>query len=234
MDAAPFLKNEDWEGYKQKFFPVETKPQRKDLESCEYCGGLIVRCGKNGDAQGVCTECAVVAWEGLAEHTTNNTEWGSYSKDRIHVYSRLRNFKDFLRRMQAHQRSQMLDTDRERLKHWISLQETKITPTEIVEGLRQLGLLAKHRLHKQCLARELGGWQAPHLTHHETCQLIFGFAEVEKGWLLVKHGTRKIFMSYPFVYDQLCARLGFEHLRFVPQLNEITITKTTHTMEISL
>lgn len=111
----------------------------------------------------------------------------------------------------------------------------KITEKHVLANLKQMGVLEKFRRHKERLTWEYNGksfnpdnkW--PVILHMEYMALCLHFTFVERAWDNTKHkrkgDKRKIFLNYPFVFDQLCAKLGYEHLRVVKQLKNAKLLK---------
>jgi len=216
MDAAPFLKDGDWDGYARHFDGAE---EAADINRCEHCGGYIVHCG---NSSGVCADCAVVAWEGLGpdQHLNLTYERKISTRHRIHKYNRFVNFKDMLRRIQANNRCEMKVTQRQELSVLLKASNLPITPKLILVCLRKMGVLEKHRRHKERLAWEYGRWNAVTMLFDEYANMCIWFKRVMYAWDRLDHrrDRRKVFMNYAFVYDQICQLLHYTHLRVVPQL----------------
>ena len=240
LDAQEFLKTCDWEGYKSKFnlHTPETKkkspPTRRETQQCKDCGGYIREC--EGEATGICGECGTIAWQGIGNiHLEDHFsyEYLTRNKYKVHVYQRFVNFKDLLRRIQGLNKCLMPSEDRQKLALAIAaLKPDVIDPTTITRALKTIGLLDKHRRHKETLAREFGGHKTVELTWTEFDTLCTMFVQVERAWEATKHkrrrDKRKVFMNYPFVFDQLCALAGFEHLRVVRQLKSDKLRGVQH------
>ncbi len=223
LDATEYLQNNDWEGYKEKFIVKTAEPRTINIRECKDCKGPIISDGPNGNSKLVCSECGIVSYQGGGWNSGDNITWERKmnTKHRIHKYIRLVNFKDLLRKLQANNRCCILDEDRQRLVDVINANGAhETTPADVLDYLKELKLVHKHRRHKERLAWEHGNWKAPRITFTEYRHLCDLFRQVERVWKCVKgpNDKRKVFLNYPFCYDQLCKLAGYEHLRVLPQL----------------
>ncbi len=226
LDAMEFLQNDDWTGYKAKFLVEEEdrgskrrKTTREDITKCRDCKGPIITTGPNGTSGAVCSECGIVAWTGHGWNLSDNITFERMvrTKQRIHVYKRLVNYKDILRRIQADNRCEMIPEHRDILKDKLKGID-HITPSVILAKLKEMGIVEKHRRHKERLAWEYGNYSVPTIRYDEYRQLCKGFREYERAWAAVKspNDKRKVFMSYACVHDQLCKKYGYDRLRVLP------------------
>lgn len=83
-----------------------------------------------------------------------------------------------------------------------------------------MGIREKHRRHIERLAWQYGWYEPVRISHHQYQTLCSDFIRVEWAFNAIKRpsDSRKVFMNYPFVYDQICARHNFHDIRVMPQL----------------
>ena len=238
LDAQPFVRAGDWEGYKAKFGPPQPrgKPQHADLSKCTQtgCKGTVRETPLS--ATGICEACGTVVYEGIGTRIEDHFDWDYKQRCgyKVHLYSRFVNFKDLLRRIQGLNQCQMLPADRDKLA--VAVPQVAgtmpVTPVIICAALKHIGLLDKHRRHKERLAIDFGWKPLITLTHDEYHSLCRLYIQVDRAWTATKHrrtaDTRKVFLNYPFVYDQLCVLINAPHLRVVPQLKSKKLLDKQH------
>ena len=220
LDSLPFIKNQDNQGY-MEFFGYAQKESKKellaraerDMYECAECGGYLIDCGGSG----VCTDCAVVAWEGLciAAKNTMTYERCQTTRVRIHRYVRLVHFKDYMRSLHGEIPCKLTAADEERVV--LALEPgTAITPTTVLAALKKCKLNYKHRKHKEFLAWKLSGrtWRSSVILHADYVQMCKMFRAIERLWdkpsFKRLKGKRKVFLSYPYVFWRLAQLIGKE------------------------
>ena len=230
LDAQEFLKDDDWIGYQQAFITEPPDVEIIDIRTCKDCKGPIVAHGPQGNSGLVCEDCGVVATIGQGWNMSDNLTFqrSRQTKHRIHVYSRLVNYKELLRRMQGNNRCRIKPMDKRILTDKLKGQDA--TPVTVLEALRDMKLTQKHRRHKERLAWELGYRDLPTLTYQEFRTLCKGFKLYERAWANIKqpHDKRKVFVNYGCINKALCKKYDLPHLDRIPEIKSSVLRGKQH------
>lgn len=228
LSSVSFLESGDLTGWKKAhqtqdqevLTTVEVTPADGPNSSTHYHDiNVCPMCGADSCVEDVvndivvCRECCVVV-----ETCILRTDPGHTSIERLknihkvkkHLYKRLCHFKEYVQLLMGNYKCNMTDQEE---KDLLAILDGNVTPNTVVAGLKKLNLNKKYRKHKECIARKLGGYQLFKMNNPMIWrEMIRRFIRVEHVWKY--HGKeiapkRKIFLSYPFVFWQLCHQLGY-------------------------
>ena len=204
--------------YLQNYYPdLHKKEQQTTMHerkyNCSYCNGPIIVEISNGG--GVCENCGIEAWTGLGDANMQNTSFNhKYTKKRVHLYSKIVHFKDYICLLCGTRNNYIDPKVYETLKAEAH-PPLLITPTWVIAVLRK-HKLAKVRKHAPRLAMEIGKhWIPVQITGFELYNVLKTFHKIEYNYsLITKPGVvkRKVFLSYPYTYYRICQHLGYLHL----------------------
>jgi hypothetical protein len=185
------------------------------IDVCPHCDGDV----KTDDrgCTGVCTSCGAVAFEGIGQASIHNTSFNhQITPRRVHRYSRIVHFKDYICFMCA-TRGGYIDPDvLEYLTEELKPENT--TPEEIIRVLvrRKWG---KYRKHAPRLAVTIsnGLWQPVKIAGMQLYAILNRFRLIDLCFNEAKAiftGTvhRKVFFSYSYIYYRICMLEKLPHL----------------------
>lgn len=216
MDSLEYINNNDLQGYNRKFSPTPQKSQGGILASdfnlnCACGGYLVVSSGEE-----TCIECGVIVPGSNLGNDENHMAYDRMRgpRIRIHRYKRIVHFYEFIRFLQGHVVCRIDDADLKRVRDHLA--DTEITPWTVQYSLLKCGL-QRYRKHRHYLAKVLSGgeWQPVDISPDVLFQLMKLFKQINELWSRQHKdiaGTRKVFLSYPFTYYQLCRKIGREDL----------------------
>jgi hypothetical protein len=235
MSCQSYLKESDLSGWISTFAPeliprtVEPPAKRRRCSPNAVLWAPHPPCGKCRSTEiiedvkegcVVCTACGMVQTSVLiqSEHGAHTTIAKMTSLDRyvVHHYSRVVYFRSFMQSLQGDTRPQYSPEDVLVLRRVVGgIDVTKITP-DVVQCALRVSKLTKFRRHKVRFAEILsdGHFKAPLIPSDVFYKLLKLFRRVEVAWeqVVKKQNTRRVFISYPYVYYQLCHHLGLPDL----------------------
>ena len=234
LNCQPFLKDNDLSGWKTTFAPAATaveppkKRRRMSPNAIEYqpmppCRGCsspeTIEDVKEGCV--VCTACGMIqslhslgAIAGVANMSADRMM--NASRHVVHRYSRVVYFRSFLLGLQGLTYPQISGQQQASLQAMLD-GEGSATPSSVLKCLKKMNLSKKFRRHKEALAVRCsrGVYEPVSIPGDVFFKLLTLFRRVEFFW---DHGCkqhmpgRRVFMSYPYVYFQLCHHLGVPSL----------------------
>jgi hypothetical protein len=234
LSCQTFLKENDRSGWISHWAPDlitdPVEPAKKRLRMSP--GSLIwsarapcVRCKskeivedvKEGSV--VCTACGMIQDFQLltSENGAHTSVDRKNAMDRfvVHRYSRVVYFRSFLQSMQGLTDPQYTPSDLLVLRQALGGLSV-ISPDDVQRALRVTNL-TKFRRHKERLAEILsdGAYKAPVIPADVFYKLLKLFRRVEYYWeggMKTVLKERRVFLSYPYVFYQLCFHLGLPSL----------------------
>jgi hypothetical protein len=233
LDCQPYLKENNLNGWMLKFQdtepPVQEPKQKKRrmspnvvflerLPRCSECNSNhVIDDVETGSV--VCTACGIVqATPSLTTGPANMSADRMMNGTRIaiHRYSRVIYFRSFMLSIQG-VTSPEISKQNEKALRLMLAGKSSIKPTNVRECLKKMGLSGRYRRHIESLTETLsdGKYKPLKIPHDTLIRLLTLFRKVECAW---DHGvkqdntTRKVFLSYPYVYYQLCFHLDVMHL----------------------
>lgn len=236
LDAQNYLKTEDLDGWMKNFAPTlcPTEPNHillpppKRAKRSDYaavykkmapCDACKQECVIDDVAEGnaVCTACGTIQnmyalGETHAHMSVDRMKNGH--RHVVHRYSRVVYFKSFLDSIQGltePQVTQQVLNDLRRLLDGVE----NIGPHDVVKALRTLKISDRYRRHKYTLAEKLNPSYTPvKILGAHYIKLLQCFLRIELVWnMYIKKSLkkRKAFLSYPYVFYQLCFHLNITH-----------------------
>jgi hypothetical protein len=201
--------------YLQRYYPQYLQHDVNACDTCPHCDG-DVKTDMSG-CTGVCTTCGAVAFEGIGQASTHNTSYNhQVTPRRVHRYSRIVHFKDYICFMCATRGGHMDPDVTEYLKQVLRPQDA--TPDEIIRMLvrRKWG---KYRKHAPRLAVEISGglWQPIKISGMQLYSILNRFRLIdlcfnEARALFKGCVRRKVFFSYSYIYYRICMLEKLPHL----------------------
>jgi hypothetical protein len=162
----------------------------------------------------VCTMCGLVQNIFLDNGVGNMDPMEAYAGTpyKVHRYSRIVYFRSFMMSMQAETRPQMDPSVLETLRRTIV---GDVNQKSVLAALRMMKICNNYRRHALSLIETLTGKPTPDkikIEHKHFMLLLRHFRRVECVW---DHGQkqqtkRKVFLSYAYVFYQLCHHLKLE------------------------
>lgn len=235
-----FLKGNDVGGWKARYQPVKEPPlKRKRMSPDAILWTPNTNCGECGSAeviddvkqgQIVCTNCGLV--QSLYVFTQSAESFSDSVVNRgcrktVHRYSRIVYFRSLLQGMAGETAPTITETELDLLKR---VTAKPVTPKTIQTALASTKLLRLRR-HRERLAELVSGgaYKPVVILHSDFVGLLKNFRRVEFEWdRSTKHKfpERKVFLSYSYVFYQLCYHMkcmqytGTHHLLKGRQLRE--------------
>lgn len=233
MNCMDYLMTGDLIGWKKRFAPEKQEssdaPSVKrrrgspsyvwptSLPACQGCKSQEVIEDVMGGSV-VCTVCGMIQGPLLSTDAAHTSVERLQRIDRhvIHRYSRVVYFRSFLWSIQGFTRPVISSEDVARLRRLTNGSRT--TPEDVVVALKKLKLATKYRRHKYSLAVLLSGnmYKPIQIEASDFFEMLRLFRRVEYHWewsggkkVVMK---RRVFLSYPYVYYQLCYHMGVMHL----------------------
>ena len=161
----------------------------------------------------VCTMCGLVQspllQNGIGNMDLNNPRCTPH---KVHHYSRIVYFRSFLMSIQAETAPQIPPLVLEALRLEAGGSAENITKASLLKAMRRRNLCNNYRRHTLSLLHTLTKKAAPEtikLEHAHFTQLLRHFRAIESAWdqnVTNKRG-RKVFLSYSYVFYQLCYHL---------------------------
>lgn len=233
MDCMTFVKENDLDGWKKRFAPDtiqsnDSKGVKRKRGSCNYvwpvslppCKGCkspeVVEDVASGSV--VCTVCGIIQGPLLSNDSAHTSFARLKSIDHhvIHRYSRVVYFRSLMWGMQGLTNPMISSEDVGRLR--LITSGSSATPDTVIDALKKLKMASKYRRHKCSLAVMLSGGAFKPVCIQPTdfYNLLKLFRRIEYHWdwsggkKIDK--KRKVFLSYPYVFYQLCYHLDLMHL----------------------
>lgn len=235
MSCQSFLKERDVNGWIENFAPdlmikTEEPPRKKrrgcpnvvlwkDHDPCIRCNSTeIIDDVKEGSV--VCTACGTIQFlQSLTMDPAHMTVDQLKNGNRlvVHRYSRVVYFRSFLCGIQGETKPQLKNGELDALR-LILAGERNVTPECVLKALKALKICTRLRRHLQSLTVTLSNnahqpVKIPPPTMREMMKL---FRRVEWFWeqgMMKMHcPERKVFLSYPYIFYQLCVHLKVRHL----------------------
>lgn len=236
LDAQNYLKTEDLDGWMKNFAPISSRtepshvhyPPQKRAKRSDYaavikmmapCNACKQECVIDDVAEGnaVCTACGTIQ-----DMYALGVDCAHMSVDRmknghrhvVHRYSRVVYFKSFLDSIQGLTEPQVTQQVLDDLRLLLNGNEN-IGPHDVVKALRTLKISDRYRRHKYTLTEKLNTSYTPiKIQGPDYIKLLQCFLRIELAWNMhVKKSLkkRKAFLSYPYVFYQLCFHLNITH-----------------------
>lgn len=235
LSCQDYLKENDLLGWKKTFAPdtvvlMKEPPKKRQrmspnalrwqpLPNCKECQSPdVIEDVAEGSV--VCTACGIIQSMQLL-----GTDPAFMSVDMlknayrhvVHRYSRVVYFRSLLLGLQGKTVPSISIEELASLRRTIVGEGSAIHPSVVWTALKKLGLGTKYRRHLEALAVKLsGGLYSPvEIEVDQFFELLTLFRRVECEW---DHGvkqtipTRRVFLSYPYIYYQLCHHIGSPHL----------------------
>ena len=231
LSCQSLLKNQDRDGWIKMFAPemITPEPPMKKmrcspnvrlfipLPPCKECeSDEVINDVREGSV--VCTACGLVqsiqgsVGENVGAATMSVEQMMSGNQYIVHRYSRVVYFRAFLLGIQG-QTSPVISAENLQAMRSLSSELEVIDAKSVIKILRQLKLAKKYRRHRESIAVTLSGGaykpvQIPSGVFLESMRM---FLHVENQW---NHGGKRqmpgrmVFMSYPYVFYQICHHLG--------------------------
>lgn len=235
MSCQTYLKENDLTGWMSTFAPDQHIPEQlpppkrrrcspnavvwAPRPPCTHCRSTeIIEDVREGCV--VCTACGMIQTSVLiqSEHGAHVSVAQSMSLDRyvVHHYSRVVYFRSFLQSIQGDTRPEISPLEEGVLRQVVGgIASSQISPDVVQCALRVTGL-TKFRRHKVRLAELLsdGHFKGSVIPSGVFYDLLKLFRRVEYAWEhhVRKQSGRRVFISYPYVYFQLCYHLGYAEL----------------------
>jgi len=232
LRCQEFLKTGDVSGWKESFAPellIPESPKKRrrgspsallwtPLPPCRSCkSSETIEDVKEGSV--VCTACGIIQ-----STQTLGIDVAHMSIDRlmnghrhvVHRYSRVVYFRSFLMSIQGNTRP-VLSTEEQASLRLTLGGEKVITGAVVASVIKRLKLSNRLRRHTESIAITMSGgvYKPIVIPTHTFFELLTLFRRVEFWW---DHGMsknmpgRRVFLSYPYVYYQLCHHLKLHHL----------------------
>ena len=228
LNCQGFLKNTDLKGWTQTFAPemlTEKKQNKKKmrcspanrvfqkLPNCIECkSGEVIYDAREGSV--VCTACGLVqstqasVGENVGTASMSVDQMMNTNRNYVHHYSRVVYFRSFLVCIQGQSSPDMSPETYSQFEE-AAKEYKKIDVAVVIKILKRLDLAKKYRRHRYRLAVLLSGgdYKPVQIPGAVFMQLLTLFRRVEVYW---DHGcksnlkTRRVFLSYPYVFYQLC------------------------------
>jgi hypothetical protein len=227
MDSMPYLATSDLSGWKERFAPEAPRPVKRRRCSpnekiwtkrppCVECkSDEIIEDVTEGSV--VCTACGTIQGIllGTGPANTSVARLQQVGRHVVHRYSRVVYFRSFLASIQGETKPKIGEQELANLRRLTS--GPSCTPETVSRALKKLKLGSKYRRHRYSLAVTLSdGHFKPLLLPGDTMSVMLTlFRRVEWYWMfggkkVVK--KRRVFLSYPYVYYQLCYHLNLMQL----------------------
>lgn len=178
----------------------------KKTTCCVHCQGylLMIEDGM------VCIECGVVD---LTATVRNEGEYHNYAdrvavRVKVHRYERLVHFKDYMSILCATKNIAILPGDLARLRVHVDGKDYQLSTIE--KALKKEGLSKQYKKLRYCLLAKLSDWKPIVIDASDYYELLRLFCRVEWVWKFHHNEiapSRKVFLSYPFVFSKLAAML---------------------------
>ena len=233
LSCQTYLKENDLNGWISNFAPElkvhAVEPPKKKLrmspgsviwkayEPCGRCkSSEIIEDVKEGSV--VCTTCGMIQHLNLLTsiHGAHTSVDRKNAMDRfvVHRYSRVVYFRSFLQSIQGNTYPQCTLQDIHNLHQ--ALDGKDVNPTSVLKALNttKLTRLRRHR-EALCVILSCNKYKPVSIPSETFFTLLKLFRRVEFYWsdtLKEQAGGRKVFLSYPYVYYQLCVHLKLPHL----------------------
>lgn len=228
LECQELLRTGDLAGWKRKYQPDnEPKtPMKKRRMSpnaviwqphppCMNCGDPnVVEDVK--EAHVVCIMCGLIQFSliGTMAVSTNVSNLQEASPAVVHRYSKIVYFRSFILSMVGATEPQINQKTLERLRRMIDGDATK---TKVHKALKQMNLLTKYRRHIPSLTKTLNpSYSLISMPDNIFIELLRLFRRVEFYWeadgFKSKFKNRHVFISYPYIFYQLCFHLNCVHL----------------------
>jgi hypothetical protein len=242
LSCQDYLKEGDVIGWKKRFAPeqsTETNLQQQPVAKrrrmspdaclwtpfppCQKCGSRdIVEDMKEGRV--VCTVCGLVQIFqnlGMSDANISYEQLKFGERKMVHLYSRTVYFRSWLLGLQGKTKPSITTKELGDLRA-ICDGENWIDETVVARGLKKLKLAPKFRRHRYSIACMLNPKYVPvSLEAPVFFEFLRLFRVVECHW---QHGMKRkirervVFLSYPYVFYQLCVHLDMMQLTGVHHL----------------
>lgn len=224
LDCQEMIRTWDIIGWKKKFQPQETviQPMKKrkmthhsiiwkNHEKCTYCGSDETIEDVNKENV-VCTMCGTIQYSclNMCVADTSADVLTRASPVVVHRYSRIVYFRSFILSLVAQTEPIISEETKLTLRREI---DGKITIPKLKSVLKKHNLLTKYRRHLNSIRWDLDPSYRPMIIEGDTLRLICSlFRRIEFFWELKGHKrsfkNRRVFLSYPYVFFQICHHIG--------------------------
>ena len=228
LSSMTFLRDQNLSGWQAQFeekkveIPIKRLRQSPSqapiipLPLCSNChSDRVIDDVPQG--QYVCTACGLIQQQGVFSggpaHCSMDRLMNT-ARVHIHRYSRIVHFKTTIRLNQADSRPMITEDALSRLR-LACAGSRQPDVSDVMQGLRKLGLARKLRRHKFTLLVMLGGKTPDVIAADVVFEMLRMFRRLEYYWNFYHDEIapgRKVFFSYLFVFYQFAMQLGFaEH-----------------------
>jgi hypothetical protein len=237
LDCQEWLKTQDRTGWIKNFAPhlLITEPTQKPkkircsptvrvfcpLPPCIECkSDEVINDVREGSV--VCTACGLV--QSIQGSVGENNGTATMSVDQmmngsryiVHRYSRVVYFRSFLLGIQG-QTCPEVDANHLLMMRVLCAGYSVVDPSVVNKILRQLKIAKRYRRHRVSLALKLsnGKYKPQQIPGALFMDFLTHFRKIEYMW---DHGgksnmkERKVFLSYPYIFYQLCVHMDCMHL----------------------
>jgi hypothetical protein len=226
LDCQGFIEARDLDGWTKKYNPIQKQPVKRRRMSpgayiwtpypnCIGCGsGEIIEDVK--EANVVCTMCGIIqsVLIGTQPVLINADRLAEVSPVVVHRYSRIVYFRSFMLSMVGMTEPEISVEVLDRLRLAIV---GAVSKKSVLLGLKSIGLLTRYRRHAVSIAGTLDRTFKPLVIPGAVfLELLKLFRRVEYFWENDGHKKqfkgRSVFLSYPYVYYQLCVHMDQKQL----------------------
>ena len=230
LSCQTFLMENDLDGWIKNFAPetlTQEPPKKrrrgspndvkwKPLAACKSCkSNETVEDVKEGTV--VCTACGIIQDTNIIGNTVafmSIDGMRTGNRDVVHRYSRLVYFRSILNGLQGLTSPEISEANLTAIKASLGGAECSVGAVKV--ALKKLGLLKKYRRHIESITHKMTGGR--HMSTRIEGPVFFEilrlFRRVEYFWdrgCSKNMPGRRVFMSYPYVFYQLCFHMGLPH-----------------------